>query len=184
MPQRASLFGYCAMVRTPLRLPTTDVAVPPIFEPRQPPLVSWRFSSALRKFQSPSAQITVCSKRPQYVMRSLHHHRSQIPVSFFADALLWLALPGVPPLTSDNSSLRRERSPLSKKADRVRWTSPRATSPAIGESFARKTARKTNSAWRKASGSLAATKPTPETDFGSIAESDRAHTTLLLPEEY
>jgi hypothetical protein len=30
-------------------------------------------------------------------MRSLHHHRSQIPVSFFADALLWLALPGVPP---------------------------------------------------------------------------------------
>src|ERR1700730_13667728 len=30
-------------------------------------------------------------------MRSLHHHGSQIAVSFFADALLWLALPGVPP---------------------------------------------------------------------------------------
>ncbi len=31
------------MVRTPLRLPTTDVAVPPTFEPRQLPLVSWHF---------------------------------------------------------------------------------------------------------------------------------------------
>src|ERR1700726_4200138 len=30
-PRRASLFGYCAMVRTPLRLPTTDVATPPTF---------------------------------------------------------------------------------------------------------------------------------------------------------
>src|ERR1700676_298657 len=55
------------------------------------------FSSSLRKLQSPSAQITVFSKRPQNVMRALHHHRSQIPVSFFADALLWLALSGVPP---------------------------------------------------------------------------------------
>src|ERR1700682_336552 len=43
MPRRASLFGYCAKVRTPLRSPTTDVAVPPTFEPRQPPLVSWHF---------------------------------------------------------------------------------------------------------------------------------------------
>src|ERR1700722_18865397 len=55
------------------------------------------FSSSLRKFQSPSPQITVCSKRPQNVMRSLHHHGSQIPVSFFTDSLLWLALSGVPP---------------------------------------------------------------------------------------
>src|ERR1700719_329839 len=53
-------------------------------------------SSSLRKLQSPSPQITVFSKRPQNVMRSLHHHRSQIPVSFFADALLRRALPGVP----------------------------------------------------------------------------------------
>src|SRR6202051_1638488 len=30
-------------------------------------------------------------------MRSLHHHGSQIPVSFFTDSLLWLALSGVPP---------------------------------------------------------------------------------------
>src|SRR6202163_250154 len=43
MPRRGSLFGYYAMVRTPLRSPTTDVAVPPTFEPRQPPLVSWHF---------------------------------------------------------------------------------------------------------------------------------------------
>src|SRR3977135_2736409 len=43
MPRRASLFGFCALVLTPLRLHTTDVAVPPTFEPRQPPLVSWHF---------------------------------------------------------------------------------------------------------------------------------------------
>src|SRR5580700_6003305 len=54
------------------------------------------FSSSLRKLASPSPQITVFSKRSQNVMRSLHHHRAQIPVSFFADALLWLALPRVP----------------------------------------------------------------------------------------
>src|ERR1700730_1221324 len=42
-PQHASLFGYCAMVRIPLRLPTTDGAVLPAFEPRQLPLVSWHF---------------------------------------------------------------------------------------------------------------------------------------------
>src|SRR6267378_1386708 len=58
------------------------------------------FSSSLRKLQSPSPQITVFSKRSQNVMRSLHHHRSQIPVSFFADFLLWFALPGVPPARS------------------------------------------------------------------------------------
>ena len=34
------------------------------------------FSSSLRKLQSPSPQITVFSKRPQNVMRSLHHYRS------------------------------------------------------------------------------------------------------------
>ena len=54
------------------------------------------FSSSLRELQSPSPQITVFSKRPQNVVCSLHHHRSQIPVSFFADVLLWFAFPGVP----------------------------------------------------------------------------------------
>src|ERR1700726_4731104 len=54
------------------------------------------FSSSLRKLPSPSPQITVFSERAQNVVRSLHHHRAQIPVSFFADALLWFALPGVP----------------------------------------------------------------------------------------
>src|SRR5216683_3753078 len=58
------------------------------------------FSSSLRKLPSPSPQITVFSKRPQNVMRSLHHHRSQIPVSCFADTLLRFALPGVPPARS------------------------------------------------------------------------------------
>ena len=45
------------------------------------------FPSTLCKLQSPSPQITVCSKGPQNVMRSLHQHGSQIPVSFFADVL-------------------------------------------------------------------------------------------------
>src|SRR6202521_2399317 len=54
------------------------------------------FSSSLRKLASPSPQITVFSKRSQNVVRSLHHHRSQIPVSFFADFLLWFALPRIP----------------------------------------------------------------------------------------
>src|SRR5580700_8999525 len=42
-PRRASLFGYCAMVRTPLRSPTTDAVVLPAFAPRQLSLVSWHF---------------------------------------------------------------------------------------------------------------------------------------------
>src|SRR6202047_5384108 len=58
------------------------------------------FSSSLCKLQSPSPQITVFSKRSKNVVRTLHHHRSQIPVSFFADFLLWFALPGVPPARS------------------------------------------------------------------------------------
>src|SRR5204863_9712140 len=43
-PPRASLSGYCAVVRTPLHSPTTDAVVPPTFWPPQPPLVSWHFS--------------------------------------------------------------------------------------------------------------------------------------------
>src|ERR1700686_4456359 len=54
------------------------------------------FPSSLRKLASPSPQITVFAKRSQNVVRSLHHHRAQIPVSFFADALLGFALPRVP----------------------------------------------------------------------------------------
>jgi hypothetical protein len=42
-PRRASLFGYGAMVRIPLRSPTTDAAALPAFSPRQLPLVSWHF---------------------------------------------------------------------------------------------------------------------------------------------
>ena len=45
------------------------------------------FPSSLRKLQPPSPQITVFSKRPQNVVRPLHHHRSQIPVSLLADFL-------------------------------------------------------------------------------------------------
>src|SRR5579862_1907861 len=54
------------------------------------------FPSSFRQLLSPSPQIAVFSKGSQNVVRSLHHHRAQIPVSFFADALLGFALPRVP----------------------------------------------------------------------------------------
>src|ERR1700734_4153332 len=43
-PLPASPSDYCARVRTPLRPPTTDAAVPPTFAPRPLPLASWHFS--------------------------------------------------------------------------------------------------------------------------------------------
>src|SRR5271169_2412260 len=42
-PLPASLSDYCAVARTPLRLPTSDAAVPPVFEPRPPRLAFWHF---------------------------------------------------------------------------------------------------------------------------------------------
>src|SRR5690242_5501043 len=42
-PPPALLSGYCAVVRTPLRLPTTDAAVPPTFAPPPLPRASWHF---------------------------------------------------------------------------------------------------------------------------------------------
>src|ERR1700675_4348368 len=54
------------------------------------------FPSSFPKLSSPSPQITVFSKWPQNVMGALHHHGSQIAVSFFTDVLLWFALPRVP----------------------------------------------------------------------------------------
>jgi hypothetical protein len=42
-PRRALLCGYCAMVRTPLRSPTTDVAVLPTFKPPPRQLACWHF---------------------------------------------------------------------------------------------------------------------------------------------
>ena len=51
MPLRSSPFGYCATVRTPLRSPTADAAVPPASVLPPPPLVSWRsFLLAPRAF--------------------------------------------------------------------------------------------------------------------------------------
>ena len=43
-PQRASLCGYCAVVRTLLHSPTTDAGVPPTFWLPQLQLVSWHSS--------------------------------------------------------------------------------------------------------------------------------------------
>src|ERR1700675_3227450 len=85
------------MVRTPLRLPTTDVAVPPTFEPRQPPLVSWHFFLLAPQVSVPISADHCLLQKAQNVMRALYHHGSQIAVSFFTDSLLWLALSGVPP---------------------------------------------------------------------------------------
>src|SRR5712664_4277759 len=42
-PRRASLCGYCAVVRTPLHSPTTDAAVPLAFSPPQRRLASSHF---------------------------------------------------------------------------------------------------------------------------------------------
>src|SRR3977135_531592 len=52
-PQRASLCGYCAVVRTPLHSPTTDAVVPPTFWPPRQQLVSWRFSLLARQVAVP-----------------------------------------------------------------------------------------------------------------------------------
>src|SRR6266481_3708687 len=54
-PPRASLSGYCAVVRTPLHSPTTDAVVPPTFWPLQQQLVSWHFSLPARQVAVPIA---------------------------------------------------------------------------------------------------------------------------------
>src|SRR5439155_600600 len=54
-PPRASLCGYCAVVRTPLHSPTTDAVGPPTFWPPQQPLVSWHFSLRARQVAVPIA---------------------------------------------------------------------------------------------------------------------------------
>src|SRR3981081_4739441 len=54
-PRRASLCGYCAVVRTPLHSPTTDAVVPPTFWPPRQQLVSWRFSLLARQVAVPIA---------------------------------------------------------------------------------------------------------------------------------
>src|SRR5882762_7762254 len=54
-PRRASLCGYCAVVRTPLHSPTTDAVVPPTFWPPQQQLVSWHFSLRARQVAVPIA---------------------------------------------------------------------------------------------------------------------------------
>jgi hypothetical protein len=52
-------------------------------------------SAALRQFQAPAPQITVRTKRPQNVLRSLHQQGSQIRVALLADMHLRLAPPRV-----------------------------------------------------------------------------------------
>jgi hypothetical protein len=54
-PRPASPSDYCAVVRTPLRPPTTDAAVLPAFAPRQLPLVSWHFFLLVRQALIPIA---------------------------------------------------------------------------------------------------------------------------------
>ena len=54
-PRRASLCGYCAVVRTPLHSPTTDAAVPLTFVLRQRRLVSWHSFLLVPLVSIPSA---------------------------------------------------------------------------------------------------------------------------------
>ena len=49
-------------------------------------------SSTLHQFQTPAPEITVFAKWTENIVRSLHHQRSQICVTFFADVQLRLAL--------------------------------------------------------------------------------------------
>src|SRR3984885_13351824 len=91
-PRRASLFGYCAMVRTPLRLPTTDVATPPTFEPRQPPLVSWHFFLLVLQSSVPiSADHCLLQKAPECSVlpapSSFARYRSPSLLIFFCGSL-------------------------------------------------------------------------------------------------
>src|SRR5271168_4426797 len=66
-PRRASLCGYCAVVRTPLHSPTTDAVVPPTFWPPQQPLVSWHFSLLARQVAVPIAADHYLPQRvPEY----------------------------------------------------------------------------------------------------------------------
>jgi hypothetical protein len=92
------------------------------------------FPSALRQLQPPSPQITIFSKRSQNVVRALHQHRSQIPVSFFADVLLWFATLGHGPLQPDRSYHRTAPqgtrcSDLAREARTMVHIAPRAFHP-------------------------------------------------------
>ena len=82
-PRPASPSDYCAVVRTPLRLPTTDGAVPPAFELPRPPLASWRsFLLALQASVPISADHCLLQKVPEC---------SALPApSWFADTGLLL----------------------------------------------------------------------------------------------
>src|SRR5579862_2426092 len=71
MPLRSSPSDYCAMVRTLLRPPTADAAVPPASVPPPPPPVSWRFSLLVPRASAPSGashcllqKVPECSEPP------------------------------------------------------------------------------------------------------------------------
>src|SRR5271155_41329 len=65
-PLPASPSDYCAMVRTPLRSPTTDGAVPPTFAPRPLPLASWHFFLLAPQASGPiSADHCLLQKAPE-----------------------------------------------------------------------------------------------------------------------
>jgi hypothetical protein len=72
MPPRSWPSGYCATVRTPLRLPTIDAAVPPAFLPRHHRPFLGGFSISRRELPPPATQVTVFPKGSQNVVRPLH----------------------------------------------------------------------------------------------------------------
>ena len=82
-PLPALLSGYCAVVRIPLRSPTTDVAVPPTFAPPQPPLASWHFF-----LLAPQASIPISADH--CLLQTVPECNARLAPSSFADTGLLL----------------------------------------------------------------------------------------------
>jgi hypothetical protein len=95
-PLRLPLCGCSAVARKPPRLPTTCEQCSQL--PRHSAHGSFLgiLSSPLGELEPPASEITVLSKGSENVVRTLHHQRPKVTVSFLADVQFWFALTGVP----------------------------------------------------------------------------------------
>jgi hypothetical protein len=115
MPRRASLSGYCAMVRTPLRSPTSDAAVPPAFATPPLPLASWHsFLLAPQASVPISADHCLLQKAPECSAAPctiiVRRYRSPSLLIFFCGSLSPEFLrPGFNPRKQPTSRLFRNR---------------------------------------------------------------------------
>jgi hypothetical protein len=101
MARRASLFGYWAVVRTPLRLTTTDGAVLPAFELRPLRLASWHFFPPRSASFSPHLRVMrpcyfcQCSGlHPQHTLRWARLAKSTGNRVVASDRNIWLVNEG------------------------------------------------------------------------------------------